>query len=150
MTVGRTGLAMVGSPMTIPEKEDALTREIIGRAITVHRELGTGLLEGVYEHFLAYELNKAGLRVARQSMIPVTYDGVRFDLGFRPDLIVNDQVIVEAKTVQKLVPVHSAQLLTYLKLSGIERGLLINFHAHPLREGIKRLVLSRNEKNSAV
>lgn len=128
----------------LDEDEDLLTREIIGKAIAIHRVLGPGLLESVYEYFLAHELRKGGLRVERQRPVAVEYQGQVVDLGFRPDLIVNGEVIVEVKTVEKLAPVHQAQLLSYLRLARIERGLLINFHAYALRDGIKRLSLSRN------
>ena len=123
------------------EQEDFITKEIIGKAIGIHRVLGPGLLESVYEYFLAHELRKGGLRVERQKPVGVEYDGEIVDLGFRADLIVNGEVIVEVKAVQKLAPVHEAQLLSYLRLAGIERGLLINFHAYTLRDGIKRLSL---------
>lgn len=125
------------------EEEDLVTREIIGKAIAIHRVLGPGLLESVYEYFLAHELRKGGLNVQQQKPIPVEYDGQVVDLGFRPDLIVNNEVIVEVKAVQKLAPIHEAQLLSYLRLTNIERGLLINFHAYRLTDGIKRLSLSR-------
>lgn len=128
----------------LDEDEDLLTREIIGKAIAIHRVLGPGLLESVYEYFLAHELRKGGLRVERQRPVAVEYQGQVVDLGFRPDLMVNGEVIVEVKTVEKLAPVHQAQLLSYLRLARIERGLLINFHAYALRDGIKRLSLSRN------
>jgi GxxExxY protein len=128
----------------LDEDEDLLTREIIGKAIAIHRVLGPGLLESVYENFLAHELRKGGLRVEQQRPVAVEYQGQVVDLGFRPDLIVNGEVIVEVKTVEKLAPVHQAQLLSYLRLARIERGLLINFHAYALRDGIKRLSLSRN------
>lgn len=128
----------------LDEDEDLLIREIIGKAIAIHRVLGPGLLESVYEYFLAHELRKGGLRVERQRPVAVEYQGQVVDLGFRPDLIVNGEVIVEVKTVEKLAPVHQAQLLSYLRLARIERGLLINFHAYALRDGIKRLSLSRN------
>jgi hypothetical protein len=127
----------------IEEKEDLVTRKIIGKAIAIHRELGPGLLESVYEYFLAHELRKAGFFVEQQKAIPVEYGGERIDLGFRPDLIINGEVIVEIKTVQKLAPIHEAQLLSYLKLAEIERGLLINFHSLRLADGIKRLSLTR-------
>ncbi|HXV16853.1 MAG TPA: GxxExxY protein [Gemmatimonadaceae bacterium] len=126
----------------LDEDEDLLTREIIGKAIAIHRVLGPGLLESVYEYFLAHELRKGGLRVEQQRPVAVEYQGQVVDLGFRPDLIVNGEVIVEVKTVEKLAPVHQAQLLSYLRLARIERGLLINFHAYTLRDGIKRLSLS--------
>ena len=130
----------------VGEKEDFITRVIIGKAIAIHRVLGPGLLESVYEYFLASELRKAGLAVDQQKSIPVEYDGEIVDLGFRPDLIVNGEVIVEVKTVQKLAPIHESQLLSYLKLANIERGLLINFHAHRLADGIKRLSITKTKK----
>ena len=122
-------------------EEDLITREIIGKAIGIHRALGPGLLESVYEYFLVHELRKGDLYVEQQKPIPVGYDGEMVDLGFRPDLIVNGEVIVEVKAVQKLAPIHEAQLLSYLRLANIERGLLINFHAYRLADGIKRLSL---------
>ena len=127
----------------LSEEEDLLTREIIGKAISIHRVLGPGLLESVYEYFLARELTGAGLNVEQQKPMPVEYGGEIVGLGFRPDLIVNREVIVEVKTVQKLAPIHDAQLLSYLRLANIERGLLINFHAYRLAEGIKRLSLTK-------
>ena len=125
------------------EEEDFITKAIIGHAIAIHRVLGPGLLESVYEYFLAHELRKAGYQVERQRPIAVEYNGERVDLGFRPDLIVNGEVIVEIKTVQKLAPIHEAQLLSYLRLANIERGLLINFHTYRLVDGIKRLSVTR-------
>ena len=125
------------------EDEDLLTREIIMKAIAIHRVLGPGLLESVYEYFLAHELRKGGFRVEQQKPVAVEYNGQIVDMRFRPDLVVNSEVIVEVKTVEKFAPVHQAQLLSYLRLARIERGLLINFHAYTLRDGIKRLSLSR-------
>ena len=127
----------------IGEAEDPITREIIGKAIAIHRTLGPGLLESVYEYFLAHELRKGGFHVEQQKPIPVEYDGEQVDLGFRPDLIVNDEVIVEVKAVQKLAPIHDAQLLSYLRLTRIGRGLLINFHSYRLADAIKRISLTR-------
>ncbi|HZJ00387.1 MAG TPA: GxxExxY protein [Gemmatimonadaceae bacterium] len=126
------------------ETEDPLTKEIIGRAIKIQRVLGPRLLESAYECFLAHELGKAGLTVLRQAPIPVVYDGIKLDIGFRADLIVNAEVIVEIKAMKQLEPVHDAQVLSYLRFAEIERGLLINFHAYPLRDGIKRFSLTRN------
>ena len=135
------------SPGTRPAadvvQQDPLTRGVIGCAITVHRTLGSGLLESAYDECLAYELVKNGFGIARHVMMPVIYDGVRIDLGYKPDFIVNSELIVELKTVSQLLPVHEAQLLTYLRLSGITRGLLMNFHCQPLVKGIKRMILSR-------
>jgi GxxExxY protein len=125
--------------LPVGEKEDLVTKEIIGKAIAIHRVLGPGLLESVYEYFLARELRQSGFQVEQQAAISVEYLGETVDLGFRPDLIVNREVIVEIKTVQKLAPIHEAQLLSYLKLADVERGLLINFHAFHLADGIKRL-----------
>ena len=119
---------------------DPLTHAIIGAAIRVNKCVGVGLLESAYETFLCHELEKLELGISRQSPMPVVYDGVRVDLGYRPDIIVEKLVIVEVKTVAKILPVHHAQLLTYLRLSGIKVGLIINFHAVPFMSGIKRLV----------
>jgi GxxExxY protein len=114
--------------------------QIVDAAMKVHTALGTGLLESAYEGCLAYELRKRGLRVATQVELPVVYEGVRIDVGYRLDLLVEDLVIVECKAVKKVAPIHEAQLLTYLKLSGIRIGLLINFNVLHLKDGIKRLV----------
>ncbi len=132
--------------MREPER-DPLTGEIIGAAIEVHRELGPGILESAYQECLCFELALRGLSLRRQAAMPVVYKGRRLDLGFRPDLIVEEKVIVELKCVEKLLPVHDAQLLTYLRLSGIKVGLLINFQAQPLMRGIKRLVLETARRN---
>jgi GxxExxY protein len=107
----------------------------------VHRELGPGLLESAYEACLAFELESRGLRVERQRSLPVVYRGVRVDCGYRMDLIVEEQVIVELKAVDRLLPIHEAQMLSYLKLSGLRVGLLINFHSLLLKDGVRRLVL---------
>ncbi|HEX8846056.1 MAG TPA: GxxExxY protein [Pyrinomonadaceae bacterium] len=113
---------------------------IITAAMKVHSALGPGLLESAYEACLIYELRKNGLDVKSQLPLPVIYDGVKIDAGYRIDLLVDDSVIVELKTVERLLPVHQAQLLSYLKLSDKRAGLLINFHVHHLRDGIKRLM----------
>lgn len=130
-------------------REDGLTRGVIGCAITVHRTLGCGLLESAYDECLAYELVKNGFGVARHVVMPIMYDGVRIELGYRPDLIIDGELIVELKTVSQLLPVHEAQLLTYLRLSGITRGLLMNFHSQPLVKGIKRMILSHTSPYSS-
>ena len=117
-----------------------LTQQIIAAAIDVHRELGPGLLESTYEACLVFELAERGLQVERQKALPVTYKGVRIDCGYRIDLLVEGQVIVELKAVQALDPIHEAQLLSYLKLSGCHVGLLINFNVKLLKEGLRRLV----------
>jgi GxxExxY protein len=120
---------------------DPLTERIIGAAIEVHRVLGPGLLESAYEECLAWELAQGGLAVERQVPLPVVYKEVKLDAGFRLDLLVEKQVIVELKTVERLLPVHEAQLLTYLRLSGLRTGLIPNFFAAVLKHGIKRMVL---------
>jgi GxxExxY protein len=119
---------------------EELTRRIIGAAMRVHSALGPGLLESAYEACLLFELHREGLEVARQVELPVVYENVRIDCGYRIDLLVEDAVIVELKAVEKLSPLHHAQLLSYLKLSGKQVGLLINFNVVHLRDGIKRLV----------
>jgi GxxExxY protein len=117
-----------------------ITEVIIGAAIAVHRELGPGLLESAYEACLTYELAERKLKVERQKGLPVTYHGVQLDCGYRIDLLVEEQVVVELKTVERLEPIHEAQLLSYLKLSGCKVGLLINFNVKVLKNGIRRLV----------
>jgi len=120
---------------------DALSEKVIGCAIEVHRLLGPGLLESAYEECLCYELSCAGLAFTRQSKLPVRYKSVSIEAGYRLDIVVEGQLIVEAKSVEKILPLHEAQLLTYLKLSGIKTGLILNFNAPMLKDGIKRMVL---------
>lgn len=117
-----------------------ITEAIIGAAMKVHSALGPGLLEKAYEVCLAHELAKAGFSVRTQVELPVVYDGVLVELGYRIDLIVNDLVIVELKCVEKIIPVHEAQIISYLKLSKKRVGLLINFHVRHLRDGIRRFM----------
>jgi GxxExxY protein len=121
-------------------REDQITGEIIGAAIEVHRELGPGLLESAYEQCLCHELSLRGMTFERQVALPVQYKGVRLDFGYRMDVVVEDAVLVELKTVDKLLPIHEAQLLTYLKLSGHPLGLLMNFNVPVLKDGLKRIV----------
>jgi GxxExxY protein len=128
--------------MNIGEINDR-SGHVVDAAMRVHSTLGPGLLEGAYEACLAYELRKRGLRVLAQVPIPVVYDGVRIELGYRADLLVDDAVVVELKAVAKLLPIHEAQLLSYLKLSEYRVGLLINFHVRHLKDGIKRMVNTR-------
>jgi len=120
---------------------NSLTEAIIGAAIEVHRELGPGLLESVYEKCLAFELADRGFRLAIQQEIPVACKGLVFECGFRADLIVNETVLIELKAIDQLQPVHTAQVLTYLKLAALKTGLLINFNVPLLKSGIKRLSL---------
>jgi GxxExxY protein len=121
------------------EQINQVTEKIIGAAINVHRALGPGLLESAYEACLAFELVETGLKIEQQKPIPVIYKRVRLDCGYRLDLLVNDIVIVEVKSVDQLMPIHEAQLLRYLKLSGCKVGLLVNFNVKMLKEGIRRL-----------
>ena len=120
---------------------DVLTGRIIGAAIEVHHLIGPGLLESAYQKCLAWELHTLGSSVDRHVSLPLVYKDVTLDVGFRIDLIVDGQVIVEVKSVANLLPVHEAQLLTYLRLSGIRRGLLINFNVAVLKDGIRRFVV---------
>ncbi|MBU4012097.1 MAG: GxxExxY protein [Proteobacteria bacterium] len=117
-----------------------ITETIIGAAMAVHRELGPGLLESTYEACLAYELVNRELAVERQKELPVKYRGVKLDCGYRIDLLVEKKVIVELKAVERLEPIHIAQVLSYLKLSGCNVGLLINFNVKVLKDGIRRLI----------
>ncbi len=130
-----------------PERgeRDPLSYAIIGCAINVHRALGRGLTESSYEECLTYALREADLRVSRQPQIPVEFDKVKLARAYRPDLIVNGEIVVEIKTVPALLPVHDAQLLTYMRFARIERGLLLNFHAARMISGVKRLILSRRD-----
>ena len=119
-----------------------MSRVVIGCGIEVHRELGPGLLESAYESCLTWELERAGHDIERQKSLPVVYKkGQKLDVGYRVDLIVDGELLVELKTVEKIEPVHQAQLLTYLKLTGLRVGLLMNFNAATLRDGIRRRVL---------
>ena len=120
--------------------ENDISREIVDAALRIHTTLGPGLLESVYDAVLAYELTRRGLRTVRQQPIPVIYDNVRIDTGFRADLIVEDKVIVEVKSVEILAPVHKKQLLTYLRLADKRLGLLINFQVVLIKDGITRIV----------
>ena len=116
--------------------------EIIGAAMAVHRALGPGLLESTYEACLAHELAQQGLHFERQKELPVRYDGILLNCGYRIDLLIEGSIIVELKAVEKLLPIHEAQLMSYLKLSGYKIGLLINFNVEVLKSGIKRRVLN--------
>jgi GxxExxY protein len=120
---------------------DSLTESIIGAAIEVHRALGPGLLESAYEQCLSHELDLRGISFKRQVNLSLEYKGLALDCGYRMDLLVEDRVILELKAVESLLPIHEAQLLTYLKLTGNTTGLLINFNVPTLVKGIKRLKL---------
>jgi GxxExxY protein len=119
--------------------ENEVAKQIVDAAFRVHTSLGPGLLESVYETILAYELEKRGLRVVRQQPVPIVYQGTRFEMGFRADLIVEDLVIVEIKSVEAIAPVHKKQLLTHLRLADKRLGLLINFNVALIKDGITRI-----------
>ena len=120
---------------------EELTEQIIGAAIEVHKQLGPGLLESAYEECLCHELHLRGLHFERQTPLPVEYKGIKLDCGYRIDVVVEDAVVLELKTVDKVLPVHEAQLLTYLKLTGKKVGFIINFNVAVLTHGIVRRVL---------
>jgi GxxExxY protein len=120
--------------------EIPISNKIIGAAIEVHQNLGPGLLESTYEHCLAFELRQMGLAIQRQKDLPVIYKGNLIDCGYRLDLLVENKVIIEIKAEKSLLPVHEAQLMTYLKLTQLKLGLLLNFNVVMMRNGIKRIV----------
>jgi GxxExxY protein len=123
-------------------KLNEISHAVIGAAIEVHRTLGPGLLESAYEECLARELTLRQIPFERQKPLPVEYKGVRLECGYRPDFVMADAVVVEVKAVDHLLPIHEAQLMSYLRLGGWGLGLLINFHVPLLKQGIKRLILS--------
>ena len=122
------------------DRLDLITGRIIGAAIEVHKKLGPGLLESAYEVCTAYELRQLGYEIEQQKPLPVVYKDVKLDCGYRLDMVVENAVIVEIKAVQQLAPINDAQLLSYLRLSGMKVGLLINFHVGVLKNGLKRIV----------
>ena len=128
-------------PLEIPESTERLAKQVIDAAFVVHKELGPGLLESVYEVCLCEELRQAGIAYQAQVILPVRYKGNSLDAGLRLDILVNEVVIVEIKSVAALLPVHKAQLMTYLKLTGTRLGLLMNFNEALLKDGIRRVVL---------
>ncbi len=120
--------------------ENEISQNIVDAAFQIHITLGPGLLESVYEEVMFYELTKRDLKVQRQKGIPVIYKDIKMELGFRADLIVEDKVIIELKSVETIAPVHQKQLLTYLKLTNLKLGLLINFNENLIKDGIQRIV----------
>ena len=120
---------------------DELSNRVIGCALEVHRHLGPGLLESTYEQCLAYEMKVAGMAFKLQHALPVEYKNIKLDCGYRIDMLVDNSIIIELKSVDKILPIHQAQLLTYMKLADISIGLLINFNVKYLKDGIKRMVL---------
>ncbi len=125
----------------ITKEVEAVARAVVDAGLKVHRVLGPGLLEAAYEHCLAHELTARGIRCQRQVTLPIVYDGVTLDAGFRPDLIVEHSVIVEIKSIDALSRVHDAQILTYLRLSSCRVGFLMNFNVPLFKNGLKRFVL---------
>jgi len=121
--------------------ENEISNKIIGLAIKVHTALGPGLLESAYEECMYYELNKSGLCVEKQKTLPLVYEAIKLDAGYRIDLIVEKIVVIEVKSVENLCEIHFAQLLTYLRLSGCKLGLLMNFNVSLMKDGIKRVVI---------
>jgi len=126
--------------MNEEERLNKITKTIIGVAINVHRELGPGLLESAYEACMVYDLAQSGLKVEQQKPLPIVYRGVKLECGYRLDLMIENEVIVEIKSIEKLLPIHQAQLMSYLKLTDCKVGLLINFNVNILKNGIKRVV----------
>ena len=142
------------SGVSIPTRETAMHENdvsavVLDAAIAVHRALGPGLLESVYEVSLAHVLRQRGLRVARQVPISITFDGITFDEGFRADLIVENLVLIELKSLERVAPVHKKVVLTYLRLSGLRLGLLVNFGAPVLKDGYERIVNDLDEQDHA-
>jgi GxxExxY protein len=126
---------------TTSDQIERVAHEIVDAAFKIHSKLGPGLLESTYRIVMTYELRKRGLDVKVEVPLPVVYEDVRLDAGYRLDLLVNDCVVVELKSVEKVIPLHEAQLLTYLKLTGYRLGILINFNTKLIKDGIKRIVL---------
>ena len=124
------------------EQLEGLSRLVVDAGLKVHKAFGPGLLESAYEHCLAYELQKRGASVRRQVALPIVYDGVALDAGYRLDLVVNDQIIVEVKAVEALSRLHEAQILTYLRLSKLKLGFLMNFNVDLFKNGLRRVVLT--------
>ncbi len=120
--------------------ENEISKILVDCCFKVHTELGPGLLESVYEEVLSYEIIKRGLNLERQKGIPVVYDKIKMELGFRADIIIENKVIIELKSIEAIAPVHTKQLLTYLKLTGLKLGLLVNFNEALIKDGIKRIV----------
>ena len=127
--------------------ENEISKVVLDLCVKIHRELGPGLFESVYENILSYELSKAGLEYQSQVDIPVKYDGKLFEKGFRADLIVSEKVLIELKSVEKVTDIHRKQVLTYLKLTGIRLGLLINFNEKLMRHGFSRIVNGLEDSN---
>ena len=132
-----------GQPKNIDPETNRIAKEIVDAAFKVHFALGPGLLESVYKACLVHKLGQRGLKVEQEKPVPIIFEGLRLEAGLRLDLLVENKVVVELKAVEKILPVFGAQLLSYLRLSGHELGLLINFNAPVLKKGIKRIALSK-------
>ena len=144
MITNRGGAQVIHHGATEPRRKlilEDLTQEIIGAAIEVHKQLGPGLLESAYEECLCHELNLRGISFKRQVALPVEYKGLKLDCGYKLDVVVEDAVILELKSIETVLPIHEAQLLTYLKITGKRVGFVINFNVSILTRGIKRKVL---------
>ena len=122
-------------------RDSDLTEVIIGAAIDVHKSLGPGLLESAYEECFCHELALRGVICERQKPLSLSYKGLKLDCGYRMDVVVDNRVVVELKSIERILPIHEAQLLTYMKLSGLKTGLIINFNVQVLKEGLRRMVL---------
>jgi GxxExxY protein len=129
---------------------EKVATQIVDSAIKVHRSLGPGLLESAYQHCLTYELRKRGFVVDSEVYLPINYDGIRIDTGYRIDLLVNDLVVIENKTVDEILPIHGMQLLTYLRLGNYELGFVLNWKVTLMKNGIKRIVNKIPEKDTAI
>ena len=126
---------------SVDEQLDGIASQVVDSAFKIHKNFGPGLLESAYEACLIQELKKRGAKVESQVAVPMVYEGVKIDVGFRVDLLVEDRLVVELKAVETLLPIHEAQVLTYLKVTGNRLGLLINFNAPLIKKGIKRIIL---------
>ena len=132
---------MLRKDIKLDKVTEAVATAIVDCAYTVHKQLGPGLLENVYEMCLVHELHKKGINTETQIAMPIVYDGIKLDAGLRVDLLVNKKIVIELKAVENILPVHEAQLLTYLKLSNNRLGFLMNFNVPLIKHGIKRMVL---------
>lgn len=136
---------MENDTLELSEELNALSYKVIGLAIEVHRQLGPGLLESAYQACLIYELQKAGLKVEKEISLPISYKEIKLDQGYRIDLLIEDKLVIELKTVEDFSSVHFAQILTYLKLGEYPLGLLINFNSKTLKNNIKRFINSKKD-----
>lgn len=139
-TKGTKGPGVKGTKLSLDLVTEDVGREVVDAAIKVHRALGPGLLESAYRVCLAHELRSRGRIVETEVSLPVVYEGIRLEAGYRMDMVIDGRVVVELKAVDSLLPVHMAQVITYLKLSGLRLGFLMNFHAGLLKDGLHRFV----------